>query len=57
MGNTLVSSFHCNNELLALGPINYTRADTKDFQSSITLLDFLILLQKYFAQNCREKTI
>ena len=40
-----MSSFHCNNELLALAPIKYTQTDTKNFQSNLTLHDFLILLQ------------
>ena len=43
--NSLVSIFHYNNKLLTLTPINYTRADTKNFQSTLTLLDFLLLLQ------------
>ena len=38
-------SFHSNTELLALAPIKYIQADKKNFQSNLTLLDFLILLQ------------
>ena len=45
MGHNLVSSFHCNNELLAVALIKYTQTDAKNFQSNLTLLDFLILLQ------------
>ena len=45
MGHNLVSSFHCNNELLAVAPIKYTQTDTNNFHSNLTLLDFLILLQ------------
>ena len=46
MGNSLVRNFHCNNELLALAPIKYTRTDTKNFQSNLTLLDFQNILHK-----------
>ena len=45
-GRSLMYSFHCNTELLlALAPIKYIQTDTKNFQSNLTLLDFLILLQ------------
>ena len=44
-GRSLMYSFHSNTELLALAPIKYIQADKKNFQSNLTLLDFLILLQ------------
>ena len=44
-GRSLMYSSHCNTELLALAPIKYIQTDTKNFQSNLTLLDFLILLQ------------
>ena len=50
-------SFHCNNELLALAPIKYTQTDTKNFQSNLTLLDFLILLQNILPKIAGEKRL
>ena len=58
-GHRLVSSFHCRNELLALTSIKHARRDTKSFQSSLTLLDFLIF-HKIFCTGiifCREKQL
>ena len=55
MGHNLVSSFHCNNELLAVAPIKYTQTDMKNFQSNLTLLDFLFLLQNIFYKITGKK--
>ena len=55
MINSLVSRFHCNNELLALAPIKFTRTDTKHFQSNLNLLDFFILLQNSLHNIAGEK--
>ena len=51
MGHTLVSSFHCSIEILALAPIKYTRIHKKCFRSSLTLSDFLIFSQNILHRN------
>ena len=50
-----MSSFHCNNELLALAPIKYTRTDTKNSQSILNLVDFLILIENILNKNPEKK--
>ena len=52
-----MSSFHCNNELLALALINYTQTDTENFQSNLTLLDFFILHKIAGKEQLKTKLI
>ena len=52
MGHTLVPSFHCSSELLALAPIKYTWTHKKCFRPSLILIDFLI-----FSQNILHKNV
>ena len=47
-------SFHCSNELLALAPIKYTITNPKSFGSSLSLLDFLMLL-KICCRDCKSR--
>ena len=56
MGNSLVSSFHCNNELLdSANSLNTHKQIRKIFSLNLTL--FLNFTSKYFAQNCRGNTV
>ena len=57
MRNSLDSRFHCNNKLLALAPIKYTRTDTKNFPPNLTLLDFFMLLQNNLHKIAGEKRL